>query len=177
MPGRSIRRPARGPYRGIHVVVAAGFHVLRRGSVTRLVPLLVGDLLVVFGPRGSIPFNLFVILSVAGVLLALRDRQAAVVVVVEPEVVSVFQSVWSDVRGVVVFDDFDSVFKLRHHLVPLLPSPHVRPHVLHRLFGDWFEEVILGAESYAVHDGVRVFVGGHHDHRHLLVERVVAHVV
>ena len=84
MPGRCIRRPARGPDRGVHVVVTAGFHVLRRGSVTRLVPLLVGDLFVILGPRGSVPFNLFVILSVAGVLLALRDWQAAVVVVVEP---------------------------------------------------------------------------------------------
>ena len=82
MPGRCIRRPSRGPDRGVHVVVTAGFHVLRRGTVTRLVPFLVGDLFVVLRPRGSVPFIAGVILSVAGVLLALRDRQAAVVVVV-----------------------------------------------------------------------------------------------
>ena len=80
-------------------------------------------------------------------------------------------------HGVVVLHDLVAILKLGHHLVPLLASPDVRPHVLDRLLGDGLEEVILGAEPYAVHDGVRVLVRGHHHHRHLLVEGVVANVV
>jgi|AntAceMinimDraft_11_1070367.scaffolds.fasta_scaffold34288_1 hypothetical protein len=33
--------------------------------------------------------------------------------------------------------------------MPLLAPPHVRPHVLHRLFGDRLEEVVLGAQPRA----------------------------
>ena len=160
---------------GVHPGVV---HVLRGGASTRLRPRLVvvDDALVVLAAGCAGPGAVAVhLLPVGGVLLALGHLGFHVVL--ESPVVPVLEPVRAYAHGVVVLHDLVAILKLGHHLVPLLASPDVRPHVLDRLLGDRLEEVILGAEPYAVHDGVRVLVRGHHHHRHLLVEGVVANVV
>ena len=70
-----------------------------------------------------------------------------------------------------------AVLEPRDHLVPLLPSPNVRPHVFHGFFRDRFQQVVLRAEAQTVEHHVGVLVAAHHHDGHLVQDGVLAHAV